>query len=73
MITIDEIKLVLAETFSLKPEEIPDDAAMGQLNGWDSLGHLNIMSELQRRYNREIPFEKITELGNLKSLVDFLK
>lgn len=73
MNTIDEIKLVLAETLNLEASEISDDAAMGQLTGWDSLGHLNIMSALGERFDKEVPFEQITELGDLKSLVEYFQ
>jgi acyl carrier protein len=71
MISNSDIKSIIAETFNLNVEDVSDSAAMGSLRGWDSIGHLNLMQSLSEQCNKEVPFDQVTELVDLKALVHF--
>ena len=66
-----KIKEALAQALSLESSQIPDDATMGQLSGWDSIGHLTVMSHLGSHFGKEVPFDQITELIDIPSLEKF--
>lgn len=40
---------------------------------WDSLMHLRIVMEIERKYGVEIPFEKISKICTLKGFYEFVK
>ena len=66
-----KIKNALAEALSTESSQIPDNAAMGLLSGWDSIGHLTVMSHLGAHFGKDVPFDQITELIDIPSLEKF--
>jgi acyl carrier protein len=66
-----KIKSALARALSIDETQIPDHATMGQFSGWDSIGHLTVMSQLGSEFGKEVPFDKITELIDIESLEKF--
>jgi len=62
------IKEVVAHVLGLSADELSDNAAMGTVPGWDSIGHLNILATVAEHCGAEVPFGEITELIDLKSI-----
>jgi len=62
------IKEIVAHVLGLSVDELPDNAAMGTVPGWDSIGHLNILAAVAEHRGAEVPFSEITELIDLKSI-----
>ena len=62
------IKEVIAQVLDLTVDELPNNAAMGNIPGWDSIGHLNILSAVAEHCGVEVPFGEITELIDLPSI-----
>jgi acyl carrier protein len=50
----EEIDSRLRETFrdlfSVDPGAIDDDSRRGELEGWDSLGHVDLVGEMEKRF-----------------------
>jgi acyl carrier protein len=66
------LKEVLADSFNLSPEAIPDDAKIGDLEQWTSLGHLELMMSVEMKFGVQIPMEGMLELVSLQALEEFL-
>lgn len=67
-----EIKKIMGEVWDLDPETIFQDAEFGQIPEWDSLGHVNLLVALEKKYNLTIDYDTLVELVNLTNIVDYL-
>ncbi len=58
--------------FNRGDEEIPDDAAINEVVGWDSLNHVSLMIELEGR-GCTIDLDLIGELTSYVKIKDYLE
>jgi len=58
----------MAETFGAAPEDIPDDAGLGAVAGWDSLGHMRLVLNLEAAIGRTLTPEEVVSLDSLADL-----
>jgi acyl carrier protein len=65
------IREIIAKTCAVPLDQILADSCMGQVPGWDSIGHLSILAELSHHFGKEVPFDMITELTDVKALEVF--
>ncbi len=66
----EKVKRIL---FNVLGTEIEDKASPDEIQGWDSLNHLNIIISLEEEFNIEIPPEDFPKLYKpLNDIVDFL-
>jgi len=54
----------------LKTDQVDLSTNRENIDEWDSLAHLQIISEVEDKFDISIPFE---EVSDIKSLSDFLK
>ena len=69
----DKVKRVMAATFRVSAEQIPDDATPQNVAGWDSLGHIELMLALEMEFGVPLPTEKIIDLVSLEAIEGFLQ
>jgi acyl carrier protein len=69
----EKVKRVMAATFHVPAEQIPDDATPENVKGWDSLGHIELMLALEMEFGVPLPTEKIIDLVNLEAIEGFLQ
>jgi acyl carrier protein len=69
----EKVKRVMAATFRVPAEQIPDDATPETVKGWDSLGHIELMLALEMEFGVPLPTEKIVDLVNLEAIEGFLQ
>jgi acyl carrier protein len=69
----DPIKKVMGEIFGLASAEIPDDATMEELEGWDSLNHMELMLAIEIEFGVRISTITMLDLVSLDAIQDFLK
>ena len=65
------MKLVslIRETFELDPNTaITNVAEAGELDGWDSLGHVRLMSALESTYGISIEIEEMMEIEKVEDI-----
>ena len=54
---------LIIETFSLSSDiSVKDEQGPGDLPGWDSLGHLNLMNALERAYSVSLDLEEMISI-----------
>jgi acyl carrier protein len=66
--TNTELKTLIAELFKCDVSEVTDATGPGDLPGWDSLGHVTLMTEIQRRFGKHVPIEDAIEVESVADL-----
>lgn len=64
---------VLAEALEMTPGDIGQEAAMENMDRWDSLAHIRLVSLVEKKIGRALATEEmlsITSLGNLQTILD---
>ena len=70
---VDRIKKILAETFVLDVSEISDNITFGELEEWDSMGHVGLMMALQSEFGVSISPAASIELTDIPSIKKFIQ
>ena len=63
----ERIKEIIADTLGIDIERITDDLAAGDIEEWDSVGNLTIISTIEEELEVDIPIEDLYELNNIKA------
>lgn len=64
---------LLAETFDEPLEHISLVTARDAIAGWDSMGALSLMAELDERFNIELTAEASRAMTRISDIVDLLR
>jgi acyl carrier protein len=67
------VKGIMAATFRVPAEQIPDDASPQNVGWWDSLGHIELMLALEMEFGMPLPAEAIIELVTLEAIESFVR
>ena len=70
---MDEIKQLIAETFNQDINEIDEDASPSTVEGWDSLGHFQLVYKIEEKYNIMLNTNDIFQITNMKEIIEVLK
>ena len=66
----ERIKEIIADTLGIDIERITDDLAAGDIEEWDSVGNLTIISTIEEELEVDIPIEDLYELNYIKAIVE---
>ena len=69
----ERIKQVMADTFLVAVQEIPDDAAADQFPKWDSMAHVELMLALETEFSMRFPTGMMLELLTLEAIAEYLQ
>jgi acyl carrier protein len=61
----ERARAILAEAISVPPETIPDDAAIGTIERWDSLAHLRLLMGVEEALKRQLSTEESADVMSL--------
>ena len=64
----DRIKRLFEGLFRVSPELVDDDTRRGALEGWDSLGHLNLVDALREEFGVEISPEQALDIETVRDI-----
>ena len=68
---LDEL---IKETFSLTAEtKIQDNQGPGDLEGWDSLGHVNLINEIESKYSVSLGLDEMMEIEKVSDIRKLLE
>ena len=65
-------RAVLADVFDLELGDIERDASIETLQAWNSLAHMRLILELERRLGGELPPETVVEIASLDDVAALL-
>ncbi len=64
----DRAKALLADAFGVKEKTIPDDAAIGAFERWDSLAHIRVILGLEEVLERQLQSQEVVSIMGLADI-----
>ncbi|MEL6478721.1 MAG: phosphopantetheine-binding protein [Pseudomonadota bacterium] len=68
----DRARTLLAGAVNLPEADLPADAAIGSLEGWDSLAHIRLITALEEALERPLTTEEVIGVNTLDSITALL-
>ncbi len=63
---------VVAKTFSITKESINAKTGPSDILSWDSLGHMTLVSSIEKEFGIEFEFEEMFEIVSVQSIINIL-
>jgi acyl carrier protein len=63
--TEEEVRTIIARALKCSPDAIGPDASVGTLPQWDSIGHVNIVLEIESVLSRTLLPEEIAGIASV--------
>ncbi|OLE54020.1 MAG: hypothetical protein AUG51_10375 [Acidobacteria bacterium 13_1_20CM_3_53_8] len=63
------VRSVIAEMFHLSPQEAEGQLGMGNPAGWDSLGHMELVIQLEKEFGVTFPNFVLADLVSVPAIV----
>lgn len=70
--TGNRLKKLMADLFRCDVSQVTDEIGPGELPGWDSLGHVALMAEIQKQFGTHVPVEDAIAVESVTDLVAIL-
>jgi acyl carrier protein len=72
---VDKVKFreCIIEALKLRGEEYRPDLRIGDVEQWDSVAHLDLMSEIEQKFGVRFDLDEITTLTSLPELLSRLE
>ncbi len=67
------VETVVAEVFNLDPSEVNESLTKEAIAGWDSMGHLSLVTSLEERFRISIAIADAMEMTSVKKVKDILR
>ena len=67
-VTEQQFKAIIAAVFGVEPSVIVDGLRPGQIPAWDSLGHLSLVSELERSFSFTFSMEESLGINSVADI-----
>ena len=67
-----EIFQVISETFEIPVQDIREEMMPIDIHKWDSLGQLNLVNALERKFNIFFETEDIFKIISIQTIVDLI-
>jgi len=69
----DQLKRVMSDVFRLPVDDIPDDAVINELTGWDSLRHVELMLAIEMTFGVQLTVYEMHDLISYEIIDQFLQ
>ena len=73
MITLNEVNLLISEIFKIDINEIEGELGPEQIEEWDSLGQMNLITALEDRLQIELEVDEIFSILCIDDIYKVLK
>lgn len=65
----EQVRVLLAGILNVSAEEINEDTAIGDMPGWDSMHHLQILSGIEKHFNIRFTPDVMMDLEDVGDIV----
>lgn len=69
----DRVERVVKESFKLNDEKVDKNWTSDDIEGWDSMGHLNLILALEKEFGVRFEIEEIFQIRNIADISTVLK
>ena len=73
MIIEDKVKQIISETFKVRRNDITMEMTAEDIELWDSLGKLILISNLEKEFNVIFELEEIFEIMSIRDIINILE
>jgi len=73
MSTFEKLRYAIAQTLEVPPEAIAATSSAGDIAGWDSLGHVNLMISIEQTFDVQLDVEDFPKLTSVPAILEYLK
>ena len=70
---LSNIVKIISKHTRVKEELIDLNSSTETIDRWDSLAHINIIVDIEKKFNIKIKTTKVSELNSVNSIIQFLK
>jgi acyl carrier protein len=71
--TFDEALAMMAEAFDEPVQNLAPGVARTSVRGWDSMGALMLIAEIDERFGLELPAEESRGMKQISDVLDFMR
>ncbi len=64
---------LLASAMEMDPADVPDDAAIGQQENWDSMAHLRLIAAIEEHIGSPLEAETVVAIASLNDIAGVLE
>lgn len=64
---------IFDEAFGLDPDQFSLDAAPEDVPNWDSVGHMNLVMQLEKEFGQQFEVDEIMEMSSPAKIVEILQ
>lgn len=68
----EKVRGVIADTFGIPLDCVPPEAEYGTVEGWDSMGHIMLIGQLERVFQVTFTIQEIPTLTSIKGINQIL-
>lgn len=69
MRTLEE---VVSSVFGVEPQSLDESSSPQSVEGWDSMGHVNLVTALEQHFNVSIDIDDVMEMGSVGKIREIL-
>jgi len=69
MRTVEE---VVSGVFGVEPQSLDESSSPESVEGWDSMGHVNLVTALEQHLNVSIDIDDVMEMGSVGKIREIL-
>ena len=69
---LHRVQEAMASVFGVEPEQVRGDSRREDFSGWDSMGHLNLVMELEARFGRSLSLDEVMGLSSVADIVEVM-
>ncbi len=70
---LDELIIIISMCTSINKKDLNSKSCANDFSRWDSLAHIRIILEIQKKTKIKISTSKMTELNSIKSILAYLR
>lgn len=69
----EQVRDLLAGALQVPAEAVTTELSFGDLPEWDSMGHMEVMMQLEERFGVEVSADTIAALTSVEAICAYLK
>lgn len=66
------VRATIAEQFGVSADKISRQTTALDVDGWDSVTHVYLMLEIERRFGLKVPDDRVFTMDSVGDLIDLL-
>jgi acyl carrier protein len=69
----EKVRKILATVLKHEKFEMKDELTATEVEGWDSLSHITIISEIEEEFKIKFKLKELNKLKNIGSLIEIVQ